>query len=423
MNENHSYKEWIYKKRWIGERVKEALESFSVVVITGARQVGKSTFAQNEFPDFPYLSLDDYDTLQQAREDPPSLWEGRERLVIDEVQREPGLLKAIKSTVDKGRKRHKFILTGSSNLLLMKGVSESLAGRAAYFEMLPMTLGEMEGEDPLRLVFHELWEKEFHLEEPPARKRRPSPLPYLLRGFMPPVIFLRGQREVVLWWESYVKTYLERDLRDLSRVTSLTDFRNVMAALALRTGNLLNQTEVARDTRVSQPTVFRYLNLLEASNLLRRVPPYARSRTRRITKSPKAYFIDPGLSVHLSGYFDEESLAASRELGAFFENLVFLHLASLCETMTPRATIHYYRTTSGKEVDFVLEWGNKLLALECKLTERPGFGDIRNLLAFLEEHPSAVRGVLLHAGHEARALHRRVVALPWWWLSSSRKKR
>ncbi len=419
MNENHSSNKWIYKRRWIGLRVKEALKSFPVVVITGARQVGKSTFLHNEFPELPYLSLDDYDALQLAKEDPVSLWEGREILIIDEVQREPGLLTAIKSAVDRGKRRHRFILSGSSNLLLMKGVSESLAGRAAYLEMLPMTQGEVDQEDPRSLVFFELWKKDSVLDDKLVPAKAPSYLSLLIRGFMPPVVFLHERQEVLLWWDSYVKTYLERDLRDISRVDNLVGFRNVMAALSLRTGNLLNQTEIARDTRISQPTVFRYLQLLEVSNLIRRVPTYSRSRAKRITKSPKVYFVDPGLSVYLSGYHDEDSLSGSRELGAFFENLVFLHLAVLCDMMVPRATIHYFRSTTGKEVDFVLEWGNRLLAFECKHTQRPGYGDIRNLLHFLEEHPQAVRGVLLHTGRRAQILHRRVLALPWWWLSSS----
>lgn len=175
-------------------RVREALKSFPVVAITGARQVGKSSFLQNEFSDLPYLSLDEYDTLQLARDDPLSLWEGREILVIDEVQREPGLLTTIKSAVDRSRRRPRFILSGSSNLLLMKGVSESLAGRAANFEMLPMTQGEVDQEDPQELVFFDLWKKEFVPEDKHARDMAPRHLHLLLRGYMPPVVFLHERQ-------------------------------------------------------------------------------------------------------------------------------------------------------------------------------------------------------------------------------------
>jgi uncharacterized protein len=401
-----------YIKRRISSRVREAIENFPVVVVSGARQVGKSTMLQNEFCDFAYLTMDDYEVLERARIDPQSLWKTNDHIIIDEAQKLPSLFNAIKLAVDTNKKKH-FILSGSSNLLLMEKVTESLAGRALYFDLLPMTHGEAEGKlSPVN--FMNLWDPK-HVEPEQTVEDVPS-LEVMLRGFMPSVLRMKNHSDVLLWLEGYVRTYLERDLRALSQVESLVDFRKVMQTLSLRTGNILNQADVAKDSGISHPTTHRYIKLLEISNIIQRVPGFFSSRGKRIVKSPKVYFIDPSLSIFLSGYFDVESLARSRELGGYFETLVHLHIRALCETMKPRASTHYWRTLAGKEVDFILEHGKKLLAFEVKMTDNPTAYDIKNLLLFMNERPETVRGVLVHSGNAVKWLHSKIIAVPWWWL-------
>ncbi len=416
MNEIYSVHEIVYKQRDLGPKVESALGSFPVVAITGPRQVGKSTFLRNELGGFHYINLDDFSLLGQAREDPASLWEGHDEVIIDEVQKAPQTLEAVKLEVDRSKRKKRFLLSGSSNLLLMSKVTESLAGRAIYMEMLPFTYREMKGRGgkPSRLA--RIMEKDFPLDERNARKE--DPLPYILRGSMPPLFDLSEPGDVLLWWESYVRTYLERDLRELSQIENLVDFRRLLGALALRTGSVLNQSALARDTGISQPTVYRYIKLLEVSNLLVRVPPFTASRSKRIIKSPKLYFIDPGLSAFLAGYHDMDSLHTARELGGLFECLVHLQLRADAELQVPRTRIYFWWTAGGREVDFVLEQGRNLVAVEVKMTTRPSFNDIKNLLAFLEEHPRAIRGLLVHAGNAIRHLHSKVIAVPWWWLAS-----
>jgi len=414
VNDFHSKQELIYKKRWITPQIKAAIKSFPVVVITGARQVGKSTLLQNEFTDFKYVSLDDLSTLQQARTDPASLCIDTDRLIIDEAQKAPELFASIKITVDATKGRKRFILSGSSNMLLMKRISETLAGRAVYFEMYPMTYSEMENKTESPLRFLDLWNPAFKIEE--SRLSLLDPVPFMLKGFMPSLLTLTERRDVLLWWEGYIKTYLERDVRELTQIESLIDFKRVLDSIAVRTGNVLNQTEVSRDTGVSQPTVHRYLKLLEVSNIISRTPSYYPSRTKRITKSPKLFFIDPGLCIYLSGYYDEESLRKARELGSFFETMIHMHIKIASELMVPKAKVFYWRTTNGKEVDFVMEHGKKLLAIETKLTQNPTFNDIKNLLTFIEEYPQTARGLLLHAGEAIQWLHSKILAAPWWWL-------
>jgi predicted AAA+ superfamily ATPase len=416
MNDFHSGRERKYLKRDLGPKVASALASFPVVIITGPRQVGKSTFLRNEFPGFRLIDLDDFSLLEQARNDPASLWEGCEKVIIDEVQKAPRALEAVKLEVDRSGRRKRFILSVSSNLLLMNKVTESLAGRAIYLEMLPFTYREMKGRGGGPGKLEAIMRKDFRLEE--GSTKREDPLPHILRGAFPPLLTLREAEEVLMWWEGYVRTYLERDLRELSQIENLVDFRRLLGALALRTGSVMNQSALSRDTGISQPTVHRYIKLLEVSNLLVRVTPFTASRSKRIVKSPKLYYVDPGLNAFLAGYHDLDSLGSARELGSLFECLVLLQLLAEAELLVPRASIHFWRTSTGREVDFVLEQGRNLVAVEVKLTTRPSYNDARNLLAFLEEHPRATRGVLVHAGSALRYLHSRVIAVPWCWLSS-----
>ncbi|MEW6219670.1 MAG: ATP-binding protein [Thermodesulfobacteriota bacterium] len=389
------------------------ISEFPVAVLSGARQVGKSTMLWHEFADFAYLTLDDLSVREQARLDPASLWQPHDRLIIDEAQKLPQLFEAIKLAVDRPGGGRRFILSGSANLLLMERVSESLAGRAGYCELLPMTCGEeLSHLQPGNLAG--LWQEVLD----PVQPSGPAvpPLSFLLRGFMPPVLARTPGPALLRWLESYVMTYLERHLRQLSQVESLVDFRKVMGMLALRTGSILNQADVAKDSGTSHATTHRYIRLLEVSGLIARVPAFIVNRGKRLVKSPKIFFLDPGLAVFLAGYFDAEALGRARELGGFFETLVHLHLRAWCDGLPPRAQLFYWRTVSGREVDFVVQHGRQMLAFEVKLTPTPTVADAASLLLFLEQYPEAVRGILVHAGDEVRWLHSKILAVPWWWL-------
>jgi len=416
MNDNHLNFELKYKTRWIAPLLRDALNTHPIIVLTGARQVGKSTLLQREppFPTWRYISLDDFDTLAQARTDPASLWAGADRVVLDEVQKATNVLDAVKLTVDSHYGMYRFILSGSANILLFKKVSESLAGRAVYFTLYPMTGGEMSG-SRLPKILEKLLKGQL-----PNQQRVESPMndPIALmwKGFMPSLTQMDSYATVIRWWEGYVATYLERDLRQLSQIDSLPDFRRLMAALALRCGQVLNQTEVARDTGITQPTVHRYINLLETTCLIDRLPAFSVNRTKRLIKSPKVMWSEPGLVSFLAGHYDPESLKTSREAGGVFESMVYLHLKALSQLLVPRPRIYYWRTTTGKEVDFVLEWGRTLVAVEAKLSTKPKFTDIENLRLFLQEYPETSACLLVYAGDEVKMIHEKIVAVPWFLL-------
>jgi len=413
MNEIHSQHELKYKKRWLTPLLRCASQEHPIVVLTGARQVGKSTLLKNESPfaSWKYLTLDDYDVFTQAQRDPAALWAGADKIVLDEVQKSARLLEAVKVEVDANRGKRRFVLSGSANLLLMKQVSESLAGRAVYFALNPMTLGEMNDLPPQNMI-DALFKGEFPAEGE-VTSAFLDPLPLMWKGFMPSLLALETTAATLRWWEGYIATYLERDLRQLSQIDSLPDFRRVMTALALRCGKILNQTEVAHDTGISQSTVHRYINLLETTNLMERLPAYTVNRTKRLLKSPKLLWSDAGLATFLSGYFAPETLRNSPAVGGLFETVIYHHLNVLAQLITPKPRLFYWRTTTGQEVDFVLEWGRKLVAVEVKLSNKPKFADAEILRVFLNDYPEAVAGLLVHTGKEIKRLHEKIVAVPW----------
>jgi predicted AAA+ superfamily ATPase len=402
-----------YYPRWLTPALRDATRDHAIVVVTGARQVGKSTLLWNAEPfrDWRFHTLDDFHTRRQALDRPEELWAGTDRVVLDEVQRAPDLLLAVKQAVDRDPGRIRFVLSGSANLLLMRRVSESLAGRAVYFVLHPMTLGEMRRTSPPDLLARSLdgdWPEEGTLSESP-----PDPVEHLLRGFMPALLTVESPKAWTRWWDGYVATYLERDLRQLSQIDRLLDFRRVMELAALRTGQLVSQSEIGRDAQISQSTVHRYLNLLETTHLFVRLPAYTVNRTSRLMKSPKSFWSDPALAVFLSGYFEADGVRRARELGAYFETMIFLHLRVLTGLLTPPARLYFWRTRSGREVDFVVEHGRRLLAIEVKRAAQVGYGDVSSLHTFLDEYPEASGGLLLYGGRDVRRLGERVVALPW----------
>jgi len=411
MNDNHSSCEVSYKPRWMANRLRQTIKAHPVVVLTGARQVGKSTLLRNELPFSTWRqhTLDDLDVLRQAEHEPEALWAGATSVVIDEAQRAPNILLAIKLAVDRDRHR-RFLVSGSANLDLLNSVSETLAGRAISLSLAPMTWGEWTEREPSRVIEDLLSGK---LPDERTVLQTDDPTGLLLRGSMPALLTLSDEQDILDWWSGYVSTYLERDLRALSQISSLPDFRRVMELAALRTGQLLNQTGISRDSAISQPTVHRYLNLLEASLLVHRIPAFARNRGKRLIKSPKLYWADPALAAFLAGHYCKESIRSSREIGGLFENLALQQLQASASLLSPPARLYYWRTVTGQEVDFVLERGRSLIAFECKLSARARFEDARSLNTFLDDYPECIAGVLVYTGNEIVRLGKRVIALPW----------
>ena len=389
--------------------LRERLRAMPAVVVTGARQTGKSTLVESLTQGRRYFTLDDLDVADIARRDPEQLLGGDVPVTIDEVQHEPDLLRAVKRAIDRRRIPGQFLLTGSANLLLMRKASESLAGRASYLTLWPMTRREQQGQgqcgvwDELLAADDRDW-----LDILAAQPDKPADWKALVKhgGFPTPALHMPTSGERSIWFDGYIRTYLERDLQALSAIENLPDFRRLMRATALRLGQLINQTELGRDVALPQPTVHRYLNLLETSYLLVRLPAYAVNRTKRLIKSPKLYWGDTGVALHLDG---------GDPSGAYLENLVLHDLLAWRDARLQRAEIFYWRTTIGEEVDLVIETSEHLLPIEVKATGRPRLADAAHLRTFRKEYGKKARaGLVLHSGSTLEWLAPDVLAVPWW---------
>ncbi len=399
--------------RLLGPTLQAHLSVMPAVVVTGARQTGKSTLVRELLPGiWRYFTLDDLDTRDLARRDPQALVRHRDAVILDEIQREPRLLHAVKHAIDERRHTGRFLLTGSASLLLMQQVSESLAGRASYLTLWPMTRREQLGFGTCGI-----WEELLATpdEQWPDLVRASPGEPADWRswatrgGFPTPALQLSTQAERNIWFDGYVRTYLERDLLELSAVASLPDFRRLMRATCLRLGATSNQTDLGRDVALPQATVHRYLNLLETSHLLVRVPAYSVNRTKRLIKSPKLYWSDVGLALYLAQQHEPT--------GACLENLVLSDLLAWRETRSQPTEVFYWRTASGAEVDFVVETPNGLLPIEIKASARPRLGDARHLRLFRAEYDGQCRpGLLIGGGDNVEWLAPDVLAVPWWRL-------
>lgn len=385
-----------------------------VAVVMGARQTGKSTLVRSPpaFAAYPCLTLDSPDIRAQARSAPEALLRRAPRLVLDEIQRDPELVLALKEVVDQepARTPGQFILTASANLLETGRARDSLAGRAAYTTLWPLARREQ-----LSLGSAGAWSTFF--------ADRPGRWPELLDGvpsvpddwravvtvggYPVPALRLGSAEARAIWFQGYTETYLDRDLRDLASIGSPLDMRRLMRVAVHRIGQLVNRAEWARDAGLSATTAFRYLDLLEQSYQLVRLNAFAVNRTKRLIKSPKAYWSDTALALHLAG--------SPPLTGFHFENLILTELLVWRDALPQPPALMHWRSVAQEEVDFVVEHpDSRLLAIECKAAARPTYDDSRGARTFLEQYSDAVGAVVVHGGTDTYWLADRVLAVPWW---------
>lgn len=392
--------------------LQQALRDTPVLMIVGPRQSGKSTLAKalvDRLGDARYVTLDRGLDLAAARGDPATFVANRAgTLVIDEVQRVPELLLEIKASVDADRRPGRFVLTGSADVLALPKVAETLAGRIEVFRLWPLSQGEIAGHPESFLG--SLLNGEPQVRAGVPQLDRDALLTRIEAGGFPEALEYAPGRKRDRWFDSYLDTMLQREVREISNLTGLTDLPRLMVLLASRTTGLLNYSSLARDLGMPQTTLKRYLALLETTFLVRTVPPWFRNIGKRLVKSPKVVLTDTGLLAHLMG----GRQGTERAFGAALENFVLMELVKQAGVSDIRPAIYHYRTSDGIEVDAVIEpRGGPICAVEVKaaatLTSRDSRG-LRSLAEALGDDFGA--GVVLHTGTESAPLSPKIWALP-----------
>lgn len=336
-----------YINRTMSPTLERLASQFPALLLTGCRQSGKSTLVRHIFPNHTYVTLDQSEFRTMANDDPEYfLGLHKEPVIIDEIQYAPGIFSHLKLRIDENRSKYgRFILTGSQSFQLMKGVSESLAGRISILKLLPLSWEELELG---------------YLEDPKAVIR------HMIHGFYPEVR-VRKNLDTKAWYEAYVQTYLERDVRQLQFVKDLNLFRKFLVLLGARVGTIVNISDLARDVGISPHGAREWLTILEASQIIFFLNPYFNNKGKRLIKSPKIYFEDTGILCHLLHETSVEALMVKPLAGALFENLVISEIRKQYFSRGRFPHFYFYRTAKGKEVDLILEDEGKLTPIEIKL--------------------------------------------------------
>ena len=316
---------------------------YPVVAVTGPRQSGKTTLVRKAFPDKPYVSLEDLDERQFATDDPRGfLSRYPDGAILDEVQRCPGLFSYLQTRLDQAKKKGLFVLTGSQQFNLLTGITQSLAGRVALIPLLPFALGELQ-----------------------AAKLAPKKLSELLfRGLYPPIY--DGQQQAGIWYGNYMRTFIERDVRQMINVQDLSAFQRFVRMCAGRTGQLTNLSALASDCGVTHNTAKAWLSVLEASYIVHLLQPHHRNFAKRLVKTPKLYFYDTGLACWLLGIRAPAQLDAHAQRGALFETWAVGELLKARYNSGLESNLYFWRDRSGNEVDVLIDEGNKLVPVEIK---------------------------------------------------------
>ncbi len=380
------------KPRHIAGVVAKAARQSPVIVITGPRQSGKTTLARRQFPDRPYLSLEDPDVRQRAASNPREFLAAcPEGAIFDEAQRLPDLFSYLQTEVDRDPRPGRFDLTGSENLARSQRVSQSLAGRALLLKLLPFSHAEL---------LDRTAAPPGHWDEPPGPATQPvttrSWTATAFRGFFPRAVL--EDADPTLWLDSNLETYVERDVRQIANIGDLDSFPRFLRLVAARFGQLLNDSNLAMDASVSVTTARAWISVLEAGFITRLLPPFHENFNKRLVKTPKLHLVDPGLMCRLLAIRSPEEVALHPLRGAIFETLVVGELIKAFLNAGEDPPLFFWRDRSGHEVDVIVDMGIRRIPIEIKATEIVRDDDTSPVRRWMRIAKASRTGVVIHSG-------------------------
>ena len=375
--------------RFILPEAKQALTQFRALCLTGPRQSGKTTLSKQLFKGKPYVNFENPSVQHEAEQNPESfLKQNRTGAVFDEVQRVPHIFRYLQEILDNNKKRGQFILTGSNNFLLQEQVSQSLAGRAGYLSLLPLSYAE--------LVNAKLADKDVNK--------------HILTGGYPEI----WNEKLIsgIWMNSYVQTYVQRDVRLLRNITNLAAFSRFIYLCANYAGQILNRDELAKQTGVDTKTILAWLGLLENSYIIYLLQPWYNNMNKRIIKSPKLYFYDTGLLCHLLGIKSVTALQKNNVYGALFENWVMSEIRKNNFNAARNEGMYYFRDSTGNEVDLISERDGEPVAIEIKAGGKTNNNNLRGLKYWQKYQPKS-QSILVYGGKSNGAINERLSIVSW----------
>ena len=377
----------MYIKRHIENVIKKSFNTYPAVLITGPRQVGKSTVLKNLYSDLEYETLDDLNMIRAISSDPTGYLQLKGTpFIIDEIQKVPDLFSSFKYVIDKNKQNGMYLLTGSQKFELMKGVSESLSGRISVIDLLGLSYREIKG-DNFDKPF--LPTQEYLLNRKPASKLEVKGIWEIIHKGSMPALYENSGRDWERYYSDYVNTYIERDVHSLAQIGDTLTFMQFMVALAGRTGELLNMDSLAKDIGVSAPTIKRWLSILQASNVIYLLQPFSLNTTKRVVKTPKVYFTDTGLVCYLCRWLTTETLINGAQAGNIFETFVLSETIKSYYNAGKEPNLYFFRNGDGQEVDLIFYENGKIYPVEIKKTASPNIKDIKSFKVLANYFPTA----------------------------------
>ena len=376
--------------RTAAARLIKLASTFRSVAVVGPRQSGKTTLCKKVFPSKPYISLENPDTLEYAKNDPRGfLAQYKNGAILDEIQRAPHLFSYLQQVLDETKKKGLFILTGSNNFLLQENISQSLAGRIAYLQLLPLSLQELKENKKLKTNYG--W--------------------HILHGGYPEVI--TRKINTADWFTGYITTYVERDVRQLKNISNLSQFTKLLKLCAGRTGQILNLTSLSNDGGIDQKTVAAWLSILQSSYIIYLLKPYHSNFNKRIIKTPKLYFYDTGIACSLLGINNAKQITTHAAKGALFENMIVSELLKERFNAGNADNLYYWRDKTGNEVDIILDNAGKLTAIELKAGETISQDFFKGIEYFAALNTKPIQKILVYGGREEQKRSNGIIVKPW----------